>query len=365
MPAISLCMIVRNEEDTLRRCVESARPLVDEIIIVDTGSTDNTRAIAAELTEHVYDFQWIDDFSAARNFAFSKATKDYILHLDADDVMLPEDQRKFLEYKAKLRDEVDAVMMRYNVGFDGCGNVTLCYQRERMVRRDRGYRWHEPVHEYLETGGNIEHWDVAVSHLKLHPTPARRNLNIYEKRAAAGEVFSPRALYYFARELHYAGQHSRACAQFTLFLDGGQGWLEDNINACLMLARSYASLGDGKRRMDALLRSFTYDLPRAEICCELGYLYKQKADYRRAAFWFETALRLDKPTSGFIQLDYYGYIPNMELCVCHDRLGNKQLALAYNERAAAIKPDDPAVKHNRDYFAKLGLYKGQDVAKHS
>ena len=73
MITISLCMIVKNEERILARCLDSVKDLVDEIIIVDTGSADATKRIAAEYTDKIYDFTWIDDFSAARNFAFSKA----------------------------------------------------------------------------------------------------------------------------------------------------------------------------------------------------------------------------------------------------------------------------------------------------
>ena len=78
MITISLCMIVKNEERILARCLDSVKDLVDEIIIVDTGSADATKRIAAEYTDKIYDFTWIDDFSAARNFAFSKASKEYI-----------------------------------------------------------------------------------------------------------------------------------------------------------------------------------------------------------------------------------------------------------------------------------------------
>ena len=85
MATVSLCMIVRNEEDVLGRCLESVKDIVDEIIIVDTGSTDRTKEIAGRFTNTVYDFPWIDDFSAARNFSFSKATMDYQMWLDADE----------------------------------------------------------------------------------------------------------------------------------------------------------------------------------------------------------------------------------------------------------------------------------------
>ena len=74
MITISLCMIVKNEERILARCLDSVKDLVDEIVIVDTRSADATRRIAQTYTDLVYDFTWIDDFSAARNFAFSKAT---------------------------------------------------------------------------------------------------------------------------------------------------------------------------------------------------------------------------------------------------------------------------------------------------
>ena len=67
MATVSLCMIVKNEEKVLGRCLDSAKEIADEIIIVDTGSTDRTKEIAAEYTEKIYDFKWNDDFSAARN----------------------------------------------------------------------------------------------------------------------------------------------------------------------------------------------------------------------------------------------------------------------------------------------------------
>ena len=114
-------MIVRDEEAVLARCLDSVRGAVDEIIIVDTGSTDRTRQIAARYTGRVYDFAWIDDFSAARNFAFSKAAMEFSMWLDADDVLLPEDRAAFLALKETLPDDVDAVMMRYHTAFDEQG----------------------------------------------------------------------------------------------------------------------------------------------------------------------------------------------------------------------------------------------------
>ncbi len=84
---ISLCMIVKDEREVLARCLGSVKNCVDEIVIVDTGSTDDTKKIARGFTDSLFDYAWNDDFASARNFAFSKGTGDYLMWLDADDVL--------------------------------------------------------------------------------------------------------------------------------------------------------------------------------------------------------------------------------------------------------------------------------------
>ena len=144
MITISLCMIVKNEEDVLARCLDFAINFADEIIIVDTGSTDRTKEIAALYTDQVYDFEWIDDFAAARNFAFSKATMEYCMWLDADDM----------------------VMMRYHTGFDKNGDPTFSYNRERLIKNNKGYSWQGAIHEAITPCGNILYTDIAVCNQK-------------------------------------------------------------------------------------------------------------------------------------------------------------------------------------------------------
>ena len=136
MCTISLCMIVKNEEANLSKCLSSIKDIVDEIVVVDTGSNDATKEIARRFTDKVLDFDWVDDFSKARNYAFEQATKDYILWLDADDVLLEPDQIKMARLKETLGPSIDGVMMKYNTGFDKNGNVTFSYYRERLVRRE-------------------------------------------------------------------------------------------------------------------------------------------------------------------------------------------------------------------------------------
>lgn len=106
-------MIVKNEEPVLARCLDSVASMMDEIIIVDTGSTDRTKEIAAQYTSRIYDFTWCDDFSAARNYAFSLATMDYIYCPDADEYLDLENQRRFLRLKGALLPEIEIVQMNY------------------------------------------------------------------------------------------------------------------------------------------------------------------------------------------------------------------------------------------------------------
>ena len=112
MLPISVCMIAKNEENRIARCLESLAPYGFEIVIVDTGSTDATKEIAARYTDKIYDFRWIDDFSAARNFAFSKATMDYIYTADADEVLDEENRLRFRLLKENLLPEIEIVQMK-------------------------------------------------------------------------------------------------------------------------------------------------------------------------------------------------------------------------------------------------------------
>ena len=145
---ISLCMIVKNEERVLARCLDSVADLVDEIIIVDTGSTDATKEIAARYTEQIYDFVWQDDFAAARNFSFSKASMDYIYAPDADEVLDEENRQAFRKLKAALLPEVEIVQMKYHTvtDYNTVLNAKMEY-RPKLFKRLRTFTWIDPVHE--------------------------------------------------------------------------------------------------------------------------------------------------------------------------------------------------------------------------
>ncbi|MCR1900273.1 glycosyltransferase [Irregularibacter muris] len=356
MIEISLCMIVRDEESVLKRCLDSIYDIVDEIIIVDTGSIDRTKEIAKLYTDKIYDFKWIDDFSAARNFSFSKGTKEYLMWLDADDFILEEDRIKLKNFKENTEPIYDQIFMKYNVGFDDQGNVTLSYYRERIFRRSMDFKWVEPVHEVINPGGDIYYLDIAIVHgEKVRKKNDKRNLNIYENILAKNQTLSPRGSYYYARELYYNQLYGKAIKYFLEFLDSNKGWQEDCIQACKLLSLCYAKMGDSINQLRILFRSFEYHVPRADICCEIGQIYFERSNYESAVFWYEMAIKKKNliENNGFIYHDYYGYIPALQCCLSYYRLGNIEKAIYYNDLAGTYKPKSPAFLYNKEFFNRI------------
>lgn len=352
MITISLCMIVKNEEDCLSRCLDSVGSLADEIIIIDTGSTDATKAIAEKYTGSVYDFTWVEDFSAARNFAFSKATKEYLLWLDADDILLPEDAALFAQLKETLTPDTDMVYMKYNTGFDAQGNVTFSYFRERLLRKESGFYFEGAVHEAISPRGKVEYSQTAVTHRKIHASDSKRNLRIYQHLLENGGTLSPRDRFYYARELFYHGSYQEACEQLALLLDDPNGWVENKIEGCRLLATCQKRLGEPEKALQSLLRSLSFDSPRAELCCDIGNHWFELGRYSQAIFWYETALSCKRNDSsgGFVEPDCYGYIPALQLCVCHYKLGNLAQARRYHLLSGEQKPQGDAFLFNQQFF---------------
>lgn len=342
MITISLCMIVKNEADVLARCLESVQGIADEIVIVDTGSTDGTKRIASEFTDRIYDLEWIDDFAAARNFSFSKATMQYILWLDADDVIEQSDREKFMELKATLDPQTDSVMMHYHLAVNAKGAVTSSLRRNRLVKRERQFRWEKPVHEYLMVNGITVYSDIAVTH-KKERVHTDRNLRIYRKRAEKGEHFDARDLYYFANEWKDNGCLEEAVEYYERFLATKQGWKEDCIAACLSMAECHGRLKNRKAQWQALMRTCIYGSPRAEMCCRTGAFFLEDNRLDQAIFWYEAATKLGKPEgiAGMIDHPAWTWLPHLQLSLCYDRVGNKAKAKEHQDIAYFHFPEHP------------------------
>ena len=123
--------------------------------------------------------------------------------LDADDVILQEDQEQLVELKQRLQPEVSIVMMKYHTAFDDKGNPTFSYYRERLMNRRMQHRWSGVIHEVIPLTGMVQYEDIAITHQKLHINDPDRNLRIFEKLLAQGKQLDAREQFYYARELYW------------------------------------------------------------------------------------------------------------------------------------------------------------------
>ena len=354
---ISLCMIVRDEAQHLAKCLESVRDAVDEIVILDTGSVDETKEIARRYTDRVYDYVWQDDFAAARNAAFSYAQKPYLMWMDADDVLDASERKKLIELRPALNGSVDAVMMPYVCAVREDGTPAMVFDRERIVRREAGFRFKGAVHEAMSVGGNVIRENIAIRHTGEHSESSnRRNLRIYERLIASGAEMSARDWHYYARELMTAQRHEEAEGVFARVI-AQNCWSVLRMDAFIQRAQCLMKL----KRMDEaraqLLCALAADTPDAQLLCTLGACDMQAGRDASALLWYRAARLAEKtPASGaFFYADYCDYIPSIQLCVLLDRMGRAEEAAMENERALIARPGDPAALRNRAYFAeKIG-----------
>ena len=293
MVSISVCMIVKNEEAVLARCLDSLRGIADEIVIVDTGSNDRTKEIAAKYTDKIYDFAWVHDFSAARNFAFSKATKDYIYSADADEVLEEKDREKFLTLKQVLLPEIEIVEMIY-VNPEDC-NMVYNFTREprpKLFKRLREFRWIDPVHETVALDPLVYSSDIEVQHLpqSFHSS---RDFQVMERELKKGRRLSGRLYSMYAKELFISGSKEDFEAARPWFearlLQENLG-AEARTEAVCVLAKNCAL----QEQWESLLSLGLMELamtkePAAELCFLFGQYYETAGRPEEAVYWYRRA----------------------------------------------------------------------------
>lgn len=352
MSTLGLCMIVKNEEATLGRCLDSVAAVFDEIVIVDTGSTDATRDVAARFGARVVEFPWIDDFAAARNFAFAQGGCEYLMWLDADDVLLPQDRDKLLTLKSTLDPAVDAVSMLYHTAFDAAGNVMASNRRIRIVRRSKNFTWVGAVHEDLVSNENFTFLDtdIVVTHRKpdSETGPSRRNLGILEKLIASGDGVRPVDILNYARELEMHKRFPEAIPHYEQFLATGEGDVDVRVFALHKLASCYYMSGHPDKEWECTLRSFEIDIPRPEFSCRVAERFLARNQFSQAAFWYELALSSQGTPSAWSidNLAFRTWLPHKQLGLCYYQLGDYQRSLQHNREAQGFLPDDPDIKTN-------------------
>ena len=338
MVTISLCMIVKNEEKVLDRCLKSLEGLMDEIIIVDTGSDDRTKEIAAGYTDKLYDFEWIDDFSAARNYAFSKATMEYIYSADADEILSEENREKFRILKENLLPEIEIVQMKYGnqLEFGTVYNFDEEY-RPKLFKRLRSFVWEEPIHEAVRLSPVIYDSDIVITH-KPHENHSARDLINFRRQTAEGKYLSKHLHNMYARELFISGSDDDFIQAMDYF---GKSVLDtersmDELNeAFMVMAHACRIKGDNISFMKYALKLVAGD-GCSEVCLELGHFYEDVRDYDEAIVWYYNAAY---ETSPIIKKTSGGTEPIEGLIRCCSALGLTEEVNRYRSELSALEEE--------------------------
>lgn len=224
---ISVVMIVKNEEVMLPRCLESVKN-ADEIIIVDTGSIDKTKEVATLGGAKVFDFEWCDDFSKARNFALLKATGDWVLSIDADEV-LDENGIENIRLNLVTSEPVLGIHLK---------SIDNDFIVPRLFRRIPSIQWHGRIHETISFS-QFKSIEVGITYYSspAHILDPKRNIRMLEK-AHKDNPTSTRDMFYLAREYAYYKEWDKAEEMFEKYLKIAT-WLKEKADAHFMLALCY------------------------------------------------------------------------------------------------------------------------------
>ncbi len=330
MVTISVCMIVKNEEKTLRRCLNSLKGLADEIVIADTGSTDATKEIAQQYTNLVYDFRWTDDFSEARNFVFSRATKEYIYSADADEVLSPENRERFRILKETLLPEIEIVQMKYanQLQFGTVYNFDEEY-RPKLFKRQRNFVWEGPIHETVRLMPVIYDSDIVITHLP-EENHAGRDLASFYRHCMEGYRLPKRLHGLYARELLLAGDEADFAQAAEIFTASAQDIDRDGeemAQACCVAAKAARLAGDAVSFFKYTSKVIAEEAC-SEICCEMGHFYEDREDLEEAAVWYYNAVYETRPILNI----HAGGSEGLEgLIRCYERLSCPEQAQIYRE----------------------------------
>lgn len=331
MITISVCMIVKNEEAILARCLDCFKDIADEIIIIDTGSTDNTKEIASRYTELIYDFEWIHDFAQARNYSFSKATKDYIYVADADEIIDEENQKRFHILKQALLPQVEVVQMKYmnQLEYGTVYNFDAEY-RPKLYKRQRTFRWVDEIHETVETLPIVFDSDIEIIHMPA-TSHADRDFMTFQKLIKGGVRLSSKLVNMYARELFIVGEEKdylQAHEFFLNVLEDDNRTLEEKRDAQCVITHSSRLQKDLHNLLKNAVKGIADDNPASEICYELGEYYYEEEDYKEAIIWFYNAAY---ESMNRLNIHYGGDYPLKRLVDCYRQLKEEEQAKVYEK----------------------------------
>lgn len=337
-PTIGLALIAKNEERNIRQLLESVQGCFDEIHLTDTGSTDRTVELAMEMGCIVHHFDWCDDFAAARNASFEPVKTDYIAWLDLDDVL--ENRDAFILWRDNVMGLADYWAAVYHYSSDPTGKPLCSFARERVVKRDKGFRWKYFCHEGIipdSSSGPVKMHFVQtwkVRHMRTAEdlqADRSRNLRIFEKNK---HRFDPRMRYYYGKELFEAGKPIEAIHELLVAVAEPQGIeLHDRTLALQYACYAYVQCNQFEQAINTAHSGLMLAPSRAEFHCVLGDSYLKMNRLVDAIPAYQAAKACSLPGSNgatpiFHTEDLYSLYPRNQLAKLYFHLGDMDRALA-------------------------------------
>ncbi len=333
MNPFSICLIAKNEEKRIDRCLSAASKLNAEIILIDTGSTDKTKELAAKYTDKIYDFEWCNDFSAARNFSISKASYDWILVLDCDEYVESFDINTLLNFMKPEQNNVVGLMLRRNQMADE--NTYMDDWVERLFNRKEHF-YSGIIHEQIRRNdnGNLICYRIplTVSHDGYVGNPedvkrkSQRNRDLL-LAALEKEPNNPYIYYQLGQAEYMAGNNTEACAYYGKGLEFD---LDPTLTYVQLMVINYGEtlLATG-RYQDALMLQGVYDefATTADFVCLMGLIYIKNNKPLNAILEFMKALTIKE----HFREDTNNTFPRYHIGLIYEAMGNTKDAIAFFE----------------------------------
>jgi len=337
MSTISVSIITKNEASCIDRCLKGANLFADEIVLVDNGSTDNTKLIASKYTDKVFDSEIFNsnthisefEFGVAKNEAIKKCNCDVIFWMDADDII---DQTNADRIKSLVNNNLQNALYNFTVAY---GPLRL--EHCRLFPNHKGILFDEThaCHEYLNTKGLpiIRRPDVEIQHVPgKRVIPAnKRNKMILERDYYYRNRTDKRTIFYLANAYKECGDYDKAIEFYDKYLVHPQSqWAEERLFTRLYKSFCLRNQNKWKKARNELLQSIIEHDGYAESYCDLGDMYFSQQDYKTASAFYQMALTKTIPHDSvlFTAPDRYDAYPKAKIVECLKRergdvIGNK------------------------------------------
>lgn len=342
MQPISVCIIAKNEESRIERCLSSVKPYGFELVVVDTGSTDRTKELAARYADKVLDFTWCNDFSAARNFSLREASNNWIFMLDCDETVKLLDLEELTYFRKHLADSVGSVSRENLVRENGVLTLNNTDYTERFFDR-RLYRYTGIIHEQLTPIRGHEFPNYLLRTTILHTgydmtdeerdAKYRRNFTLLLKQLDS-DPWNPYLYYQLGKSCEILRDYARACEYYdkglTFDLDPELAYVQAMVvsygNALLYSGSAETALGfEGIYEEFSSVTDFVY---------LMGNIYRENAMYEQALEQYQKVLGMPPGR----QNGTNSFLPVYQSGIIFETLGDKESAAVCYKKCGEFAP---------------------------